>query len=45
VARNCNALQVGADDRANALIREANRADIDYDGRTRHGATQGVKFP
>jgi predicted secreted Zn-dependent protease len=41
----CDALRVKANDLGHALIKEANQADIDYDLRTRHGATQGARFP
>jgi len=42
---SCNALQDVANALGGALIKEANQADIDYDARTRHGATQGARFP
>jgi predicted secreted Zn-dependent protease len=41
----CEALGQAANKLGNALIKEANQADIDYDARTRHGATQGARFP
>jgi predicted secreted Zn-dependent protease len=41
----CDALRTKANDLGHALIKEANQADSDYDRLTRHGATQGARFP
>lgn len=41
----CDALRVKANDLGHAFVKEANQADIDYDRLTRHGATQGARFP
>jgi predicted secreted Zn-dependent protease len=41
----CALLEAAANKLAHALIKEANQADIDYDARTQHGRTQGVRFP
>ena len=41
----CDRLGQVANDLGHSLIREANQQDIDYDGRTQHGRTQGVQFP
>jgi predicted secreted Zn-dependent protease len=41
----CSDLGKTADSLGYSLIDEANRWDIDYDLRTRHGATQGARFP
>ncbi len=41
----CALLAAAANKLGHALIKEANQADIDYDARTQHGRTQGVKFP
>lgn len=43
--RNCPDLARAANALGHSLVKEANQWDIDYDARTRHGATQGVKFP
>jgi predicted secreted Zn-dependent protease len=42
----CDALRTKANDLGHALmlIKDANQADIDYDRRTQHGATQGARF-
>jgi predicted secreted Zn-dependent protease len=42
---NCDTLQEVANTLGHALLKEANQADVDYDMRTRHGATQGARFP
>jgi len=42
---NCDTLQEAANTFGHALLKEANQADIDYDMRTGHGATQGARFP
>ncbi len=42
---NCEAMRNAANNRGHALIKEANQADLDYDSRTQHGATQGARFP
>jgi len=41
----CDELRKTANALGQALIKEANQADIEYDKRTRHGATQGARFP
>jgi predicted secreted Zn-dependent protease len=41
----CAALAAVANKLAHALIKEANQMDIEYDRRTQHGRTQGVRFP
>ena len=41
----CARLGEIADGVGHALIKEANRIDIDYDARTEHGKTQGARFP
>jgi predicted secreted Zn-dependent protease len=41
----CGGLRSTANALGHSLIKEANRADADYDQRTRHGATQGARFP
>ncbi len=43
--RTCSVLSEVANKLGHALIKEANQADLDYDARTQHGRTQGVKFP
>lgn len=42
---SCALLAATANKLGHALIKEANQADVDYDARTQHGRTQGVKFP
>lgn len=42
---SCDALGQAANALGNALIREANRKDLEYDARTQHGRTQGARFP
>ena len=42
---NCDAMRNAANNLGYALIKEANQADLDYDSRTQHGATQGARFP
>jgi predicted secreted Zn-dependent protease len=42
---SCNVLQEHANGLARSLVKEANAWDVDYDLRTRHGATQGARFP
>lgn len=42
---NCDRMGQVANEFGRKLIREANQQDIDYDARTRHGATQGARFP
>jgi predicted secreted Zn-dependent protease len=44
-APTCSALGVIANELGHALIKEANRLDIEYDARTEHGGTQGARFP
>jgi predicted secreted Zn-dependent protease len=43
--RTCPGLGEFANNLGRALIKEANQMDLDYDRRTQHGRTQGVKFP
>jgi predicted secreted Zn-dependent protease len=43
--RDCSALGQAIDAAGHAAIARANRADIDYDARTQHGATQGAVLP
>ncbi len=42
---SCEQLGQIANALGNSLIKEANRADIEYDARTQHGRTQGARFP
>jgi predicted secreted Zn-dependent protease len=42
---NCDRMGQVANELGRKLIKEANQQDIDYDARTRHGATQGARFP
>jgi predicted secreted Zn-dependent protease len=42
---SCHELQEQANSLARSIVKEANRWDLDYDLRTRHGATQGARFP
>lgn len=42
---SCDRMGKAANELGNALIKEANQADIDYDARTQHGRTQGARFP
>jgi predicted secreted Zn-dependent protease len=44
-APTCPVLEDAANDLGHALIKEANRRDIDYDAQTQHGKTQGARFP
>lgn len=41
----CDALGRAANALGNALIKEANQKDIEYDARTQRGRTQGAQFP
>lgn len=41
----CDALRSTANALGYALVKEANQADVEYDRLTRHGATQGARFP
>jgi predicted secreted Zn-dependent protease len=41
----CDRMGQVANDLGQALIKEANNQDFDYDVRTQHGRTQGVIFP
>jgi predicted secreted Zn-dependent protease len=41
----CNRMGEVANEFGRKLIKEANQQDIDYDAQTRHGATQGARFP
>ena len=42
---SCHELEEQANSLARSLVKEANQWDVDYDLRTRHGATQGARFP
>ncbi len=42
---DCATLGRSANTLGDSLIKEANRMDLEYDARTNHGATQGVRFP
>lgn len=42
---NCDRMGQVANELGRKLIKEANQQDIDYDAQTRHGATQGARFP
>jgi predicted secreted Zn-dependent protease len=42
---SCERMGQVANDFGRKLIKEANQQDIDYDAQTRHGATQGARFP
>jgi predicted secreted Zn-dependent protease len=44
-APTCIVLDDAANNLGHALIKEANRLDIDYDAQTQHGKTQGARFP
>jgi predicted secreted Zn-dependent protease len=41
----CDAMRTAANALGQTFIKAANQADIDYDRRTQHGATQGARFP
>jgi predicted secreted Zn-dependent protease len=43
--RTCPILEQAANRLGHSFIKEANQWDIDYDARTQHGLTQGVRFP
>lgn len=42
---NCTRMGQVANEFGRKLVKEANQQDIDYDAQTRHGATQGARFP
>jgi predicted secreted Zn-dependent protease len=42
---NCDALGTKANAAGSDIIRKYNQRDLDYDRDTRHGATQGARFP
>jgi predicted secreted Zn-dependent protease len=42
---NCDRMGQAANEFGRKLIKEANQQDIDYDSQTRHGATQGARYP
>jgi predicted secreted Zn-dependent protease len=42
---NCDRMGQVANELGRKLVKEANQQDIDYDAKTRHGATQGARFP
>jgi predicted secreted Zn-dependent protease len=41
----CIALEQAANELGQSLLQDGKQRDIDYDERTGHGATQGVRFP
>jgi|SoimicmetaTmtHMA_FD_contig_31_5172153_length_717_multi_3_in_0_out_0_1 predicted secreted Zn-dependent protease len=41
----CAALDGSANELGQSLLQDGKQRDIDYDERTRHGETQGVRFP
>ena len=43
-AKTCALLEQSLDSTANDLLDDLNRVQVDYDRRTQHGLTQGVKF-
>ncbi len=44
-AGNCDALGANANALGMSILRKYNQLDLDYDRDTRHGATQGARFP
>jgi predicted secreted Zn-dependent protease len=44
-AANCDALGADANALGMRILRKYNQLDLDYDRDTRHGATQGARFP
>lgn len=44
-AANCDALGANANALGMGILRKYNQLDLDYDRDTRHGATQGARFP
>lgn len=44
-ASTCDALGANANALGASILRKYNQLDLDYDRDTRHGATQGVRFP
>jgi predicted secreted Zn-dependent protease len=42
---NCDRMGQVANQLGQALIKEANKQDIEYDAKTDHGATQGARYP
>ena len=44
-AGNCDALGANANALGMSILRKYNQRDLDYDRDTRHGATQGARFP
>ena len=43
--RSCDELARSANALGDSLLKEGNRMDVEYDARTQHGLTQGVRFP